>query len=695
VTWPNINVLATLSNRFILEGNGKSIIIKPTTLNVPWYGLMNLNGGKVQNLFLYLDSSTGTVNFAKDGMGALIGNMYSSGTLNGVLVSGFNISTTGSGGLVGSYSTCTIVTCQTGVPGNYTTVSGTGAGGAAGSNFEGTITNCVFYTNVSGNYAGGAVGNDSLTFVEKCITNGTISGNYAGGLVGADHADGSGIFNCYSLCTVNKVSAGGFIGNDSRYLGKIYLFNNYFLGNVISGTSLGVLENGNQLEMNNFASNTNYDQTNKSQSLLCSYNFEKFLNLSNFIGVNGTIRTVALSDQANLNIYIGGDFTSINGQSRDNESYLFNRVAKYDMVLGRWNALGNGVNGRVWDIHIYDASYIFIGGEFTSATQRNGTVVTCNRIVQFNQYTVNFFSMSNITPGVNTGQVRSLVTKDDYLYVGGSFTQAGGNVNVSSIARWGPLTTTPTWSAIGPSATGSGTIISLCVSGNNIFMGGTFNQVTDADGIKYCNNITKWNLTSQRFEYLGLENSTNNGVNNTVNSIVADENGEEIWVGGAFTITSDSFGKKGYQYLANWNFINNEWNSPLNIGIGNEVSILYIVNNQLHIGGSFTTFLNSNLNKNYYLMYDISTGRFYSYNFNLYKVILPFDTTLGNIYGILKINGIIYVFGSFTTFGLYNDGSGALITDVYNIGQLNTTYNITNYTNVYPSTSPPIVNFNS
>jgi hypothetical protein len=88
------------------------------------------------------------------------------------------------------------------------------------------------------------------------------------------------------------------------------------------------------------------------------------------------------------------------------------------------------------------------------------------------------------TPGSHSlnGHVYALAETPGVLYVGGAFTNAGGNVNADRIAKWNGSS----WSAV--SSAGSqitnGAVFALAVAGGKVYAGGTFQNAggnTNAD----------------------------------------------------------------------------------------------------------------------------------------------------------------------------------------------------------------------
>jgi len=76
--------------------------------------------------------------------------------------------------------------------------------------------------------------------------------------------------------------------------------------------------------------------------------------------------------------------------------------------------------------------------------------------------------------GISNGNVLAIAISGSNVYVGGFFTDAGGNANADYIARWNGST----WSALGSTPLND-YVGAIALSGSNVYVGGTF---TDAGG---------------------------------------------------------------------------------------------------------------------------------------------------------------------------------------------------------------------
>lgn len=151
--------------------------------------------------------------------------------------------------------------------------------------------------------------------------------------------------------------------------------------------------------------------------------------------------------------------------------------------------------------------------------------------------------------GLN-GEVKALTVFDDgtgaALYVGGSFTQAGG-VNAAYIARWDGAN----WSGVNGGC--NGPVHALCVyndgSGAALYAGGSFTQAGGAPA----NRVAKWNGASW--------NSLPTGFSGPVNALCAfdDGSGMALYAGGFFA---------EFNSIARWNGIT--W-APLGDGVQRRV----------------------------------------------------------------------------------------------------------------------------
>lgn len=220
-----------------------------------------------------------------------------------------------------------------------------------------------------------------------------------------------------------------------------------------------------------------------------------------------------------------------------------------------WYPLGSGVNGSV-DALAVIGNDLYVGGTFSSAGGVSGT----NHIAMWNGT-----SWSAIGGGLN-GPINSLLVVGNDLYVGGSFTLAG-NVNVNNIAKWNGTN----WSALGIGTNGN--VSSLALIGTDLFVGGLF---TTAGGVN-AKNIAKWSGSSWSALGGGVIQNGSYGV------LALAAIGTDLYVGGGFWGTG---GANGSPNIIKWNTLNSTW-LPMSTGLNDRVYALSILNGELYAGGGF------------------------------------------------------------------------------------------------------------
>jgi hypothetical protein len=193
-------------------------------------------------------------------------------------------------------------------------------------------------------------------------------------------------------------------------------------------------------------------------------------------GVNGPVHVI-VSDAIG-NIYVGGNF------DRAGDVTAFN-IAKWDGSA--WSAVGEGVTGPVYAIAI-DGSDIYVGGNFSQAGIST-LVIPAKNLAKWNGSSwSNFGSGLDYDVAPNNSQVRAILpAPGDWVYVGGAFSRAGGNV-AANVAVWDGAS----WSAMGAGM--SGTVNALTYLGAQVVAGGpqirawnsasgTWNPLVGANGL--------------------------------------------------------------------------------------------------------------------------------------------------------------------------------------------------------------------
>ena len=155
--------------------------------------------------------------------------------------------------------------------------------------------------------------------------------------------------------------------------------------------------------------------------------------------------------------------------------------------------------------------------------------------------------------------------------MGGNFTTAG-SVPAENIAQWDGNN----WSALGLGLNGG--VNTLALSGNNLFVGGSFTVATNSGPAPVAaSRIAQWN--GNAWSALG------GGVNNSVSALAIS--GTNLYAGGSFTVATNSGPTAvAASHIAQWD--GNNW-SAMGSGVNNSVYALAVSGSSLFAGGAFTT----------------------------------------------------------------------------------------------------------
>jgi uncharacterized delta-60 repeat protein len=271
-------------------------------------------------------------------------------------------------------------------------------------------------------------------------------------------------------------------------------------------------------------------------------------------GVDNYVRALAVDSSGNL--YAGGDFLHAGG-------LVANNVAEWS--AGAWlpldNGLGNGVNGTVSAIAADTSGNVYVGGFFTQAGGNSA-----NRIAKWSGG--NWFELGI---GMDNAVYALAVDAAGTLYAAGDFAYAG--LASGQVARWDGVD----WLPMFQGADTNGSVYALAVDGANVYIGGSFTTVANLPAY----NVARWNGTAWSAPGGG-------GVNGTVKSLALDNKGN-LFAAGNFTYTViDDLGTQGIQAknAAFWN--RNAWYG-LGSGLNNAAGALAVSgDNTLYIGGGFT-----------------------------------------------------------------------------------------------------------
>jgi uncharacterized delta-60 repeat protein len=176
---------------------------------------------------------------------------------------------------------------------------------------------------------------------------------------------------------------------------------------------------------------------------------------------NSNVRAVAV--QADSKILVGGYFTAIGGQTRNN-------IARLDAMTGLADSFNPDANGIVYAIAVQPDGKILVGGDLTNIGGQ-----TRGRIARLDATTG---LADSFDPNASLAVSTIAVQTDGKILAGGTFTSIGGQTR-NYIARLDP--TTALADSFNPNATGGapmGSIYSIAVQADaRILVGGTFEAI--------------------------------------------------------------------------------------------------------------------------------------------------------------------------------------------------------------------------
>ncbi|MCL5992130.1 MAG: T9SS type A sorting domain-containing protein [Bacteroidetes bacterium] len=270
---------------------------------------------------------------------------------------------------------------------------------------------------------------------------------------------------------------------------------------------------------------------------------------------DGAVLTMALSGSV---LYVGGGFTSIGGQSRNNIAAL--KTDTDFFIANTWNPNANDVVTKI----ILSGTNIYCAGSFTNIGGANraglGAVTTMmdgNNATAWN-------------PASN-GTVNDILLAGSKMYVAGSFSTIGGqsrnnlaavNTSDNNATAWNP--------------NANNTVMAISNLGNTLYAAGSFTTIGGQTRIRIAaldmlintNNATLWNPD----------------VNGTINALKAFDG--RVYIGGTFSIVNS----EARNFIASIDVLLNKNNSTSWYPILNSfVEKINIQDSIVYLGGNFST----------------------------------------------------------------------------------------------------------
>ena len=252
-------------------------------------------------------------------------------------------------------------------------------------------------------------------------------------------------------------------------------------------------------------------------------------------------------------------------------------------VIGTWDTQFGlpfpGVAGDVYALAIDGNGNVYVGGRFSAV---GGVNINVSNVARYNP---NSGTWDNLGGGVTSSgggfvAVYALAVSGNDVYVGGIFNQAG-SVSANNVARYNP--NSGTWDNLGGGVSFGGfggVVYALAVSGNDVYVGGQFTQA----GSVSANNVARFNVGTNSWRALGT--GTQSGVGGVVNALAVS--GNDVYVGGffnlAFTDGSVVFANNVALFSAgSWRALGTGTQN----GVDREVRALAVSGNDVYVGGFF------------------------------------------------------------------------------------------------------------
>jgi len=386
------------------------------------------------------------------------------------------------------------------------------------------------------------------------------------------------------------------------------------------------------------------------------------LQTGSFNGVDAPVNALVL-DQSNNILYFGGSFTygsTTNGNDSVNGITL-NNIGYWNVSNNTFNAMQFGVNTTVNVLSFNSKNnVVYLGGSFTSSN----AALTMNYLGYWTKSTNTFTQLPNLNGNVDT---LAIDTSRNVLYFGGEFTNS--TLSVQGITSYNPTSLAignVNYSSSGPITTNGNVFASVFDSSRNLlYIAGDFTYVTDPiNGQINANYIAIWDNKNLMFKT--LQTGDYNGVDSSVNSLALDQSNNILYFGGSFKYGSNNSSYNGIalNYIGSWN-ISIGYFRALSIGLNKNVTALTLYNSNLYIGGKFTATALSDVSMSYIGYWNTSSNSFSALS----------DSGLNNNVNSMSIDktrNLLYFGGAFTSGSINVGGISSYNQTSKNIGKIYT-----------------------
>jgi N-acetylneuraminic acid mutarotase len=280
----------------------------------------------------------------------------------------------------------------------------------------------------------------------------------------------------------------------------------------------------------------------------------------------GLDRRVRAMELIGSDLYVGGLFT----RTSDGQITDLGHIVRYDIEANTWNPLSNqGLSHEVKALAAV-GSDLYAGGIFTQTV--DGAVPNLGHMARYDTVAGTWHPLSS---GGLDDSVAALVVLGNDLYVGGRFNQTadGSLTDLGSVARYD--TVAGTWHAL-PNDGLWGHVYAMAAGGSDVYFGGGFTQTSD--GTVVLGHIARFDTTTSAWYTL-----PNSGLDGDVTGLTVS--GDVLYAGGNFTQTGDTALSVGH--IVRFDTTGASWSALPNQGLDNYVSAIAVMDNDVYAGGQF------------------------------------------------------------------------------------------------------------